>query len=99
MTVPFVTVILRKGYGLGAQAMAGGSFRSPALTVAWPTGEIGGMGLEGFVRLGYRRELDAIADPEERERSFQARVAEMYERGKALNAAAKAKGETAYGAQ
>ena len=60
LTVPFATVVLRKGYGLGAQSMAGGSFRRPLFTVAWPTGELGGMGLEGAVRLGFRRELDAI---------------------------------------
>ena len=87
ITIPLVSVVLRKSYDLGAQAMMGGSTKAPAACVAWPTGEFGGMGLEGFVRLGYRRELDAIADPDERERSFQARVAEMYERGKALNAA------------
>ena len=77
-------VVLRKGYGLGAQAMAGGSFRRPLFTVAWPTGELGGMGLEGAVRLGYRRELDAIADPDEREAAFAAMVARAYEHGKAL---------------
>jgi acetyl-CoA carboxylase carboxyltransferase component len=87
MTVPYVTVILRKGYGLGAQAMAGGSFRSPALTVAWPTGEIGGMGLEGAVRLGFRRELEAEKDDDAR-RALEARlVAAAYRNGKALNAA------------
>ena len=69
LTVPFVTVVLRKAYGLGAQAMAGGSFTAPVVTVAWPTGEFGAMGLEGAVRLGFRRELDAIADPAEREPS------------------------------
>ena len=72
LTVPFCTVILRKGYGLGAQAMAGGSFRRPLFTVAWPTGELGGMGLEGAVRLGFRRELDAIADPAAREEALPA---------------------------
>ncbi len=61
--MPIFTIVLRKGYGLGAQAMAGGSFRAPLFTVAWPTGEFGGMGLEGAVRLGIRRELDAIEDP------------------------------------
>ena len=61
--VPRFTVVLRKGYGLGAQAMAGGSFRSSLFTVAWPTGEFGGMGLEGAVKLGFRRELEAIEDP------------------------------------
>ena len=63
VTVPFMTIVLRKGYGLGAQAMAGGSFKAPTFTVSWPTGEFGGMGLEGFVKLGYRRELEAIDDP------------------------------------
>jgi acetyl-CoA carboxylase carboxyltransferase component len=87
LTVPFCTVILRKGYGLGAQAMAGGSFRQPIFTVAWPTGELGGMGLEGAVRLGFRRELDAIADPDERERAFAAMVERAYEHGKAINVA------------
>src|SRR4029079_5175067 len=87
VTVPLVSVVLRKGYGLGAQAMMGGSTKAPAACVAWPTGEFGGMGLEGAVRLGYRRELEAIEDLELREQSFQDRVPSMYERGKALNAA------------
>jgi acetyl-CoA carboxylase carboxyltransferase component len=87
VTVPLVSVVLRKGYGLGAQAMMGGSTKAPAACVAWPTGEFGGMGLEGAVRLGYRRELEAIDDPEERERSFQDRVEQMYQHGKALNTA------------
>jgi acetyl-CoA carboxylase carboxyltransferase component len=87
LSVPFVTVILRKGYGLGAQAMAGGSFKAPFFCIAWPTGEFGGMNLEGAVRLGMRRELDAIADDDEREQAFQAMVERMYEHGKALNVA------------
>jgi acetyl-CoA carboxylase carboxyltransferase component len=87
LTVPFLTVVLRKGYGLGAQAMAGGSFKMPLATVAWPTGEFGGMGLEGAVRLGYRKELEAIEDPAERQAAFEAMVARMYERGKAVSMA------------
>jgi len=87
MTVPFACVVLRKGYGLGAQAMAGGSFHRPLFTVAWPTGELGGMGLEGAVRLGFRRELDLIDDPEEREAAFSAMVSRAYEHGKALHVA------------
>jgi len=85
--VPWVTVVLRKGYGLGAQAMAGGSFHGNAMTVSWPTGEFGGMGLEGSVRLGYRRELDA--EPTEQARAdLEARlIAAAYERGGALNMA------------
>jgi acetyl-CoA carboxylase carboxyltransferase component len=85
--VPTGTIILRKGYGLGAQAMAGGSFKTPLFCVAWPTGELGGMGLEGAVRLGYRKELEAIHDLDERERTFAEMVDRMYEHGKALNAA------------
>ncbi|HEV3265975.1 MAG TPA: carboxyl transferase domain-containing protein [Acidimicrobiales bacterium] len=87
LTVPFFTVILRKGYGLGAQAMAGGSFRTPLFTVAWPTGELGGMGLEGAVQLGFRRELDAVEDETERAELFDRMVARAYEHGKALNVA------------
>jgi acetyl-CoA carboxylase carboxyltransferase component len=87
LTVPFGTIILRKGYGLGAQAMAGGSFKAPLFCVSWPTGEVGGMGLEGAVRLGFRKELDAIDDDAERERAFQTMVDAAYEHGKALNSA------------
>lgn len=87
LTVPFMTVVLRKGYGLGAQAMAGGSFRAPLMTVAWPTGEFGGMGLEGAVKLAYRKELEAVEDGEERKQRFDAMVADAYERGTALNTA------------
>jgi acetyl-CoA carboxylase carboxyltransferase component len=87
LTVPFFTIVLRKGYGLGAQAMAGGSFKAPVFTVAWPTGEFGGMGLEGAVKLGFRRELEAVEDETERQALFEEMVARMYERGKALNTA------------
>jgi acetyl-CoA carboxylase carboxyltransferase component len=87
LTVPFACVIARKAYGLGAQAMAGGSFRRPLFTVAWPTGELGGMGLEGAVRLGFRRELDLIDDVDERAAAFDAMVAKAYEHGKAVHVA------------
>jgi acetyl-CoA carboxylase carboxyltransferase component len=87
LTVPFCTIVLRKGYGLGAQAMAGGSFRSPLFIVAWPSGELGGMGIEGAVRLGFRRELEAVEDPAEREALFVSMVDLAYEHGKALNVA------------
>lgn len=87
LSVPLFTVILRKGYGLGAQAMAGGSFVAPFFTLAWPTGEIGGMGLEGAVRLGFKKQLESIGDETEREQLFQKVVGQMYEKGKALNAA------------
>ena len=85
LTVPYLTIVLRKGYGLGAQAMAGGGFKAGVFTVSWPTGEFGGMGLEGAVRLGYRKELEAIDDLGERELAFQQRVDVMYERGKGVN--------------
>ncbi len=88
LSVPVFTVILRKGYGLGAQAMAAGGFAAPFFTVAWPSGEFGAMGIEGAVRLGFRKEMEAIADDAEREAYFQAKVAAEYERGKALNMAA-----------
>jgi acetyl-CoA carboxylase carboxyltransferase component len=88
LTVPTGTIVLRKGYGLGAQAMAAGGFKAPLFTVGWPTSEFGGMGLEGAVRLGMKRELEAIADPEERERAFEATVAAAYEHGQGLNMAA-----------
>ena len=87
VTVPFGTIVLRKGYGLGSQAMAGGSFKAPLFTIAWPTGEFGGMGLEGAVQLGFRKELEAIEDPAERERVYQDMVARAYQQGKALNTA------------
>jgi acetyl-CoA carboxylase carboxyltransferase component len=87
LTVPFGTVILRKGYGLGAQAMAGGSFKTPRFCVSWPTGEFGGMGLEGAVRLGYRRELEAVSDESERDALFAEMVERMYAIGKAVNVA------------
>ena len=87
LTVPLCTIVLRKGYGLGAQAMAGGSFRSPLFLVAWPSGELGGMGLEGAVRLGFRRELEAGEDPDEREALFASMVDLAYAHGKALNVA------------
>jgi acetyl-CoA carboxylase carboxyltransferase component len=87
LRVPLVAVVLRRGYGLGAQAMVGGSLHEPLLTVAWPSAELGPMGLEGAVKLGFRRELDAIADPAERERRLRELVAAAHLNAKALNAA------------
>lgn len=87
VSVPTFTVVIRKAYGLGALGMAGGSFHASIFAISWPTGEFGGMGLEGQVKLGRRKELAAIEDPEERLSTFNRMVAEMYERGKALNTA------------
>ncbi|GAB3220413.1 acyl-CoA carboxylase subunit beta [Mycolicibacterium hippocampi] len=85
--VPIIAVVLRRGYGLGAQAMAGGSLHEPVLTVAWPGAHLGPMGLEGAVRLGLRKELDAITDADEREERVRAATAAAQENAKALNAA------------
>ncbi len=86
LTIPTFFVMTRKSYGLGKLAMTGGGMRVGMFAVAWPTGEFGGMGLEGQVKLGRRRELAAIADPDERLAAYEQMVAELYERGKALNA-------------
>jgi len=75
LSVPWVCVVLRRAYGLGAQAMAGGDFHAPILNVGWPTGEFGAMGIEGAVRLALRRELEEIADDAAREQ----RVVELVE--------------------
>lgn len=85
LTVPIFTVVLRKAYGLGAQAMTGGSFKDPFFAVAWPTAEFGGMGLEGQVKLGFRNELANIEDPKERLARYQALVARAYERSRAIH--------------
>lgn len=87
LTVPFFTVVLRKGYGLGAQAMAAGSFHSPLFTIAWPSAEFGAMGLEGAVRLGFAKELAAVEDPAARQQLFDKLVAKAYENGKGINMA------------
>ncbi|MFI5798741.1 carboxyl transferase domain-containing protein [Streptomyces sp. NPDC051677] len=88
LSVPLVAVVLRKGYGLGAMAMLGGSLKVPVASVAWPTGELGPMGLEGSVRLGYRRELESIEDPAAGQRAFDDLLDEAYARAKATSAAA-----------
>jgi acetyl-CoA carboxylase carboxyltransferase component len=87
MTVPVFSVVMRKAYGLGAQGMVGGSFHLPMFSVAWPTAELGPMNLEGAVKLGFRKELEAIEDPAMRRARFDEMVAEAYEKGKALYAA------------
>lgn len=86
--VPWIAIILRRGYGLGAMALAGGSFARPVYAAAWPTGEFGGMGLEGAVKLGYRKELEAIDDPQQRQARFDALLAQAYEQGRATEMAA-----------
>jgi acetyl-CoA carboxylase carboxyltransferase component len=88
LRVPLLAVVLRKGYGLGAMAMTGGGFHEPVATAAWPSGEFGAMGLEGAVRLGYRKELEAVPEGPEREALFVRHVEEHYAKGKAVNMAA-----------
>ncbi|MBT8078759.1 MAG: biotin carboxylase [Gammaproteobacteria bacterium] len=84
--VPWVAVFLRKGYGLGAMAMTGGSLARPSFTAAWPQGEFGPMGLEGAVHLGFRSELEAEPDDAARQQLFESLVEEMYQKGKAVEA-------------
>ena len=88
LRVPFFSVVLRKGYGLGAMAMTAGGFHAPLFTVAWPSGEFGAMGLEGAVKLGYRKELEAVAEGAERQALYDKLVARQYESGSAINMAA-----------
>ncbi len=88
VTVPYFTVILRRGYGLGVMAMAKGGFHESFFSVSWPTGEFGGMGLEGAVKAGFKKELAAIEDPQKREEFYESLVAQLYEIGKAINMAA-----------
>lgn len=88
ITVPYFTIVLRRGYGLGAMAMAKGGFHESFFTAAWPSGEFGGMGLEGAVKAGFKKELAAIEDPQKREEFYEFLVAQLYERGKAINMAA-----------
>lgn len=87
LRVPYFAVVLRKGYGLGAQAMTAGGFDAPVFTVAWPTGEFGAMGLEGAVRLGFRKELEAAAEGVERDALFKKLVAQQYANGEAIHMA------------
>src|SRR5690554_2022070 len=87
LSIPFFTVVLRKGYGLGAQAMAAGSFHAPMFTIGWPSSEFGAMGLEGAVRLGFAKELAALEDPAEQQALFDRLVGELYARGKGLSMA------------
>ncbi|MEJ2089960.1 MAG: carboxyl transferase domain-containing protein, partial [Gammaproteobacteria bacterium] len=86
LTTPLFGVIVRKAYGLGVQAMCGASALVGFMTVAWPTAEFAGMNIEGSVKLGYRKELAAIEDPEARRIEFEKRVARAYEGAKAVNA-------------
>ena len=88
LRVPYFSIVLRKGYGLGAMGMTAGGFHSPVFTVAWPTGEFGAMGLEGAVRLGYRKELEALPEGPERQALYDKLVAQQYANGSALNMAA-----------
>jgi acetyl-CoA carboxylase carboxyltransferase component len=87
LTVPSFSVVTRRGYGLGAMAMARGGFHESFFTAAWPTGEFGAMGLEGAVKAGFRKELAAAEDPVEREALYNRLVEQMYEQGKAVNMA------------
>ena len=88
LRVPYFSVVLRKGYGLGAMGMTAGSFHVPIFNVAWPTGEFGAMGLEGAVRLGFRKELESKPEGVERDALFQKLLAQQYAHGQAMHMAA-----------
>ncbi|MDI6741542.1 MAG: carboxyl transferase domain-containing protein [Smithella sp.] len=87
LTVPYFTVVLRRGYGLGVMAMAKGGFHESFFTTSWPTGEFGAMGIEGAIKAGFKKELAAIEDEKEREKLYEHLVGELYKRGKAVNIA------------
>ena len=87
LRVAILAVALRKGYGLGAMAMAGGGFRSASCSVSWPTGEFGPMGLEGSIRLGFKKELENVPEGPQRQALYDQLVARAYERGHAINVA------------
>ncbi|MCF8147141.1 MAG: hypothetical protein K9J50_01165 [Sulfuritalea sp.] len=84
LRVPFLSVVLRKGYGLGAMAMTAGGFHAPLCTVAWPSAEFGAMGLEGAVRLGYKKELEALPEGPQRDSLFAQLLAQHIENGSAI---------------
>jgi acetyl-CoA carboxylase carboxyltransferase component len=84
LRVPFLSVVMRKGYGLGAMAMTAGGFHAPLCTVAWPSAEFGAMGLEGAVRLGFKKELEAVAEGDARDALFAQLLAQQVENGSAL---------------
>ncbi len=86
-SIPMFSVVLRKGYGLGAMAMVGGGYHRPVFNVSWPTGEFGGMGLEGAVKLGFKKDLEAVEDPGEKQKLYDSLVRMSYEHGKAINMA------------
>lgn len=87
VTTPYMSIILRKGYGLGAMSLTKGGFHETLFTIAYPTGEFGAMGLEGAVKLGFRKELEKVTDEEEREKLYNQLLQQAYEQGKAINAA------------
>ena len=87
LRVPFFSVVLRKGYGLGAMGMAAGGFHQPFFTIAWPTGEFGGMGLEGAVRLGFKKELESVPEGPQRQALFDHLLARQVDNGSAIQMA------------
>ena len=87
LRVAILAITLRKGYGLGAMAMAGGGFRSTSYSISWPTGEFGPMGLEGSIQLGFKKELESVPEGPERRALYDQLVARAYERGHAINVA------------
>jgi acetyl-CoA carboxylase carboxyltransferase component len=87
LTVPFFTLVLRRGYGLGVMAMSRGGFHEAFFTAAWPTGEFGAMGIDGAIKAGFKKELAAIEDETARNQLYNQLVEELYKRGQAMNMA------------
>jgi acetyl/propionyl-CoA carboxylase alpha subunit len=87
LSVPVAAIITRRAYGIGGMVMLGGNSRGASVVVAWPSAELGPMGHEGTIRLSHGAELDAMTDPEARKRRFDELVAELYDRGGAINVA------------
>ncbi|HON59822.1 MAG TPA: carboxyl transferase domain-containing protein [Smithella sp.] len=87
LTIPYFTIVLRRGYGLGAMAMAKGGFHESFFTASWPTGEFGAMGIEGAIKTGFKKELAAVEDTTQREKLYEELVDQLYQRGKAIHIA------------
>ncbi|MFT5543215.1 MAG: acetyl-CoA carboxylase carboxyltransferase component [Glaciecola sp.] len=87
LSVNFIALVIRKCYGLGAQAMLSGSTSSPTYMLSWPQGEFGAMGLEGAIKLGFKKELESQTDPKKRQALFDKLLAQQYDKGRALEVA------------
>jgi propionyl-CoA carboxylase beta chain len=76
-TVPKITVIMRKAYGGAYLAMCSRDMGAD-MVFAWPTAEIAVMGAEGAVKILYKREIAAAADPKAKEAELAAEYREKF---------------------